>query len=67
MKFHEKLCELRLEQGMTQKQVAEQLGVSTSCYGGYEQGYREPDFKTLIKICRYFHISSDELLGVNEP
>ena len=49
-----------------QKEVAEALGISVSCYGGYEQGYREPDLKTLIKLCRFFDVSSDYLLGIEE-
>ena len=64
MKFNEKLKELRIEKKLTQKQVAEQLDISTTCYGGYEQGYREPDFKTLIKICKLFDVSADYLLGL---
>ena len=66
MIINTKLKELRLEKGLTQKQVAEQLGISSTCYSGYEQGYREPDLKTLIKICRFFDISSDYLLGLKD-
>lgn len=64
MKFNEKLRELRLEKKLTQKKAAELLNVSATCYSGYEQGYREPDFKTLIKICRLFEVSADYLLGL---
>lgn len=64
MKFNEKLKELRNEKKLTQKQTAQLLNISTTCYSGYEQGYREPDFKTLVKICRLFEVSSDYLLGL---
>ena len=64
MKFNEKLKELRNEKKLTQKQAAQLLNISTTCYSGYEQGYREPDFKTLVKICRLFEVSSDYLLGL---
>jgi len=63
-KFTSRLRELRIEKGLTQKEVAAALEISVSCYGGYEQGYREPDLKTLIKICKMFEISSDYLLGL---
>lgn len=66
VKFNEKLRELRLENGFTQKKVAGLLEVSTTCYAGYEQGYREPDFKTLIKICKLFEVRSDYLLGLED-
>lgn len=64
MIINKKLKELRAEKGLTQKAVAEQLEISTTCYSGYEQGYREPDLKTLIKICKLFDVSADYLLGL---
>ena len=66
MVISKKLKEMRLEKGLTQKEVAEQLEMSTTCYSGYEQGYREPDLKTLIKICKFFEISADYLLGLKD-
>lgn len=62
--FSERLREQRIEHRLKQKEVAKELGVSISCYAGYEQGYREPDFTTFIKICRYFSVSADFLLGI---
>lgn len=66
MTFSEKLRELRKESSLTQKQVAQQLGISTTCYSGYEQGYREPDLKTLYKICKFYNVSSDYLIHIDE-
>lgn len=66
MILKERLKELRHERGLSQKEVAEALEISVSCYGGYEQGYREPDLKTLIKICKLFETSSDFLLGLSD-
>ncbi len=64
MEFCKRLREIRTELGFTQKDFAQLLNVSKSCYAGYEQGYREPDFKTLVKICKILHVSSDYLLGL---
>ena len=64
MLFNEKLKELRKEKKLTQKELANILDVSTTCYAGYEQGYREPDFKILKKICLFFDVSADYLLGL---
>lgn len=64
--FAEKLKNLRVEKGYSQKAVAISLGISPSCYAGYEQGYREPDLSTLKKICTFFGASSDYLLGLDE-
>ena len=66
MILKERLKELRVERGLKQKDVAEALEISVSGYGGYEQGYREPDLKTLIKICKLFETSSDFLLGLSD-
>lgn len=62
-KFHERLKELRNEKSFTQKTVANALGISITCYAGYEQGYREPDLKTLVRLADYFDVTTDYLLG----
>ena len=66
MKFNEKLKEERILKKYTQNDIASLLGVSVTCYAGYEQGYREPDFKMLVKICRVLGVSADYLLGLEE-
>lgn len=66
IKFSERLKEIRNERKLTQKEVAKQLNISTTCYAGYEQGYREPDYQTLRKICKYFNVTSDYLLGLED-
>ncbi len=62
--FNEKLKEIRIENGYSQKQVAEKLEISVTCYAGYEQGYRQPDLKMLARICVLFDVSADFLLGL---
>ena len=62
--FCERLKAIRIENGLSQKQTAEKLELSSTCYAGYEQGYRQPDLKTLKKICLLFEISADFLLGI---
>ncbi len=64
--FANRLKSLRVEKNITQKQIAKQLGISETGYAGYEQGYREPDFNTLIKLCNLFNVTSDYLLGLEE-
>lgn len=66
MEFNEKIKSLRIEKGLKQKEVAKILGVSETCYAGYEQGYREPDFKTLKKLVIIFDVSADYLLGLED-
>lgn len=58
-----KLREIRKLKGLTQKEVAENLGIAQVTYCNYELGNREPDIKTLIKMSQLFHATIDELVG----
>ena len=59
-----RLRKLREERGLTQKELAQALGLSSkSTITNYEQNDRDPDYETLIKIANYFEVSIDYLLG----
>ncbi len=62
MKLGEILKELLGLHEMTQKQLAAALDLSPSALGNYIQGSREPDYRTLVRIADYFHVSTDFLL-----
>lgn len=47
------------------KQLGEFMGVSESCISQYENGKREPDNNTLIKLADFFEVSVDYLLGAD--
>ena len=57
------LKELRKEKGLSQKDVADAIGVTRGAYANYEQGTREPSLDILIKICRFFNTTPNYLLG----
>ena len=61
--FHEKIKELRTERGLTQKQVAEYVGLTKNALGNYEAGIREPSLDILRKLCDLFDVSADYLIG----
>lgn len=61
--FSERLKNERISKGYTQKRVAEVLGVTYNAISQYENGVREPNIDFLIKICDFFDVSSDYLLG----
>lgn len=63
MKFGDILRELLEERNISQKKLAEDLNISASAIGNYVRNNREPDFETLKKIARYFHVSIDFLLS----
>lgn len=62
-----KLKELRLNGGMTQKQIADLLGVSQTVYNRYEKEAREPSKEMLIALANIYGITVDELIGHVEP
>ena len=49
-----------------QKDVADAIGVTVSAYSNYEQGIREPSYSVLILLCKFFNVSSDYLLGIDD-
>lgn len=59
----EHLRELRIIRGLTQKQVAEQLKISTRAYSHYEIGDRDPSVTQIIELCDFFDVSADYLIG----
>ncbi len=61
--FQQNLRILRKNRNLTQKQLADELGISRSLISLYESGERVPSLKALLKISQFFGISNDELLG----
>ena len=67
------MCELsaqfkkvRLEKGLTQKQVAAALGITEQAYQRYEYGKTVPSALVLIALADYFDVSLDYLVGRSE-
>lgn len=54
---------LRKERGLSQKQVATDLGISQALLSHYEKGIRECGLDFLVKAAEYFEVSCDYLLG----
>ncbi len=63
MQFGTVLRLLRKRNNMTQRQLADTLGVSESRIGMYERCKREPDFEMLEAIADYFNVDMDYLTG----
>lgn len=63
----EKLREARKSARLTQRQVAEAIGVTESTYCGYETGKRQPDPIKISAIASVLGVSGDYLLGINIP
>lgn len=63
MDFGKNLYHLRIEQGINQKDLAEELQVSTGTISNYENNVHFPNPEVLCKIAYFFHVSTDYLLG----
>ena len=57
------LKNLRKFKKLTQKQVADAVGIGMQAYSYYEKAERDPSQATLIKLADFFDVSIDELLG----
>lgn len=64
--FNENLKFARERKGISQKDLAEIIGVAKSTYSLYESGNREPNVQTIKKIADALNVSADELLGIDE-
>ena len=62
----QRLKQLREEHELTQRDLANLLGVTPKAISFYELNEREPSNGFLVKISNYFHVSTDFLLGKSE-
>lgn len=65
-KNNNRLKEIRLSNHVTQKELAEKLGVSSQAVAYYEQGKREPKIATWRKLADYFNVSASYLQGLTD-
>ncbi|WMJ22815.1 helix-turn-helix transcriptional regulator [Paludicola sp. MB14-C6] len=57
-----KISELRKQRGITQDQLAEEMGVSSQAVSKWENDISCPDIMMLPQLAEYFNVSIDELL-----
>ena len=61
--FASRLSLLRQEKKLSQRKVAQSLGVSQALLSHYENGVREPGLEFVVKASRFYGVSCDYLLG----
>ncbi len=61
--FSRTLSLLRQERGVSQRAAAADLGISQALLSHYENGIREPGLAFVVKVCDYYHVSADFILG----
>ena len=68
MAYYRRIRELREDHDLTQRELADQLGMKQPQYFRYEQGYRDIPTDILIRLADLYHTSIDYLLGrTNDP
>ena len=64
--FADRLKELRIEKGLSQRAFGEIFNVCNQTVSFWENGSREPDLDTLLQIAHYFEVTLEELLEENK-
>lgn len=64
--FSLRISDLRREKNISQKQAAENLGVSQALLSHYEKGIRECSLNFVSRAAEYYDVTSDYLLGLSD-
>ena len=61
--FAQILSELRRTAGLSQRKAAADLNISQALLSHYENGAREPGLNFVCRVCDYYNVTADDLLG----
>lgn len=64
--YIKRIRDLREDADLTQTEVAEYLGTSQTMYARYERGANEIPVRHIIKLCKFYNVSSDYVLGLTD-
>lgn len=59
-----RLRELREDNDLKQKELADYLHIRQNTYSQYENGQRQISIDVLISLAKYYHTSTDYILGL---
>ncbi len=66
MRFGENFKKYRLEVNLSQKKVAEKLGICQSNISDWENDISRPEYEKLIQLAKLYGVSICDLLGVED-
>ncbi len=58
-----RLRDIREDRNLTQQEIADLLNVKQNTYQQYESGKRQLPLQSLVKLCSYYNLSADYILG----
>ena len=61
---YQRIKDLREDADLSQRQLAEELGMNLITYGRYERGLRDVPFSIAIRLAKYYGVSLDYLAGL---
>ncbi len=64
MELHKRMKEIQTDSDVNVKTLAGELGVREHSMGNYLNGTREVPYEVLVKFARFYHVTTDYLLGV---
>ena len=62
----QKIKTLREKRGITQSELANQLGITRSGVNAWEMGISTPSTQYIITLAKFFNVSTDYLLGLSD-
>lgn len=63
LEFSKSIAQLRREKKLSQRVVAQELGISQALLSHYEKGVRQPKLAFVRKIAGYYGVTADDLIG----
>ena len=66
MNYHIRMRNLREDRDLTQKEVGAIINKSQQGYSHIEDGRAELKIDDLIKLCKFYNVSSDYFIGISE-
>ena len=64
--MYRRIRDLREDRDLLQKDLAKILNCTQGCYSNYEMGKRDLPTEVLIQLARFYHTSTDYLLGLTD-
>ena len=65
LNYAERMRNLRQDNDLSQKKVADMLGVAQTTYSQYELEKRPMTIDYLIALCKFYNVSADYMLGLS--